>query len=829
MAKQVSSVFLEDWLKDISGYSSTNTFSSKNPFASSARPIIQAWAELRDSIQNQSFHSNHVQALKTLVNSQASLHVAEPQAKLVLSILSSPNFSLPHESYPLLLRLLYVWVRKSTRPSSALIDSAVEAISHCLSSEFDYSKNPLLFSEGVLLLGSLAFVRSASESSKRVCLEFICRLLEEKYPLMGSFEGIVPDVLAGIGYALCSSVNVYYVGTLDFLLGIWGKVGGPQGSLSHGLMILHLIEWVMSYLINSRSLENLTVFSREALETTKEKYVPFAVVMAAAGVLRALNKSASSGLRLDILSRLRVSAEDRIEYVARNLISKTSDFPISQIDLTVSLSLQCLSLALARSGPVSSRSPFFVCLASSLLTEIFPLGRFYAKVLETLRGNPAAMLSNEVKEHLESVPFKEAGTITRVLCNQYVSVDGESQKMVENHIWDYCHYIYTEHRKVALTLRGEKDELLMNMEKIAESAFLMVVVFALTVTKHKFNSKSNQETKVDISVRILAAFSCLEYFRRIRLPEYMDTIRVVVVSIQENDSACVSFVECIPTYIDLTNGPDLNFQCKTEYVWCKDEVQTARILFYLRVIATCIEHLPSPVFGKVVAPTMFLYLGHPNGKVARASHSMFVAFVSLGKESNEEERVSLKEKLVFYYMQRSLLEYPGITPFEGMASGVAALVRHLPAGSPAIFYCVHCLVEKADRLCREDFSQQADMWKSWQGESEPCKKILDLLLRLISMVDIQVLPELMKLLAQLIVQLPKDGQVMVLNELYSLVAESDDVTRKPTLVSWLQSLSYLCFQAKSEGSTSKGKESKEKITYMPSKDHQSHNSLNARL
>ena len=56
----------------------------------------------------------------------------------------------------------------------------------------------------------------------------------------------------------------------------------------------------------------------------------------------------------------------------------------------------------------------------------------------------------------------------------------------------------------------------------------------------------------------------------------------------------------------------------------------------------------------------------------------------------------------------------------------------------------------------------------------------------------QVLPELLKLLAQLIVGLPKDGQNMVLDELYVLVAESDDVTRKPTLVSWLQSLSYLC-------------------------------------
>lgn len=58
----------------------------------------------------------------------------------------------------------------------------------------------------------------------------------------------------------------------------------------------------------------------------------------------------------------------------------------------------------------------------------------------------------------------------------------------------------------------------------------------------------------------------------------------------------------------------------------------------------------------------------------------------------------------------------------------------------------------------------------------------------------QVLPTLMKQLAQLILQLPKHKQNLVLNELYQQVAESDDVTRKPTLVSWLQSLSYLCSQ-----------------------------------
>lgn len=53
---------------------------------------------------------------------------------------------------------------------------------------------------------------------------------------------------------------------------------------------------------------------------------------------------------------------------------------------------------------------------------------------------------------------------------------------------------------------------------------------------------------------------------------------------------------------------------------------------------------------------------------------------------------------------------------------------------------------------------------------------------------------MLKQLAELIIQLPKDGQDALLDEMYSQVAESDDVTRKPVLVSWLQSLSYLCSQ-----------------------------------
>ncbi|KAJ9706720.1 hypothetical protein PVL29_001947 [Vitis rotundifolia] len=738
MAKQAQTPFLEEWLRSHSGSGSSISISSGRPSSVSARAIIQAWTELRDSLQYQSFHPNHFQSLRTLFDSQSSLYVADPQARLLLSILSSSNLSLPHESYPLFLRLLYIWVRKSTKPSSVLVDSAVEVVARLFSIQFDTRKSSSLFSQGILLLGAFSVVPVASEHSKTVCLELLCRLLEEEYQLIGSSEELIPDILGGIGYALSSSGKAHFAQILNSLLGIWGKEGGPHGNVSHGLIILHLIEWVLSSFINSCSLDKINVFSKEFLEISKVSYLPFAVVMAAAGVLRAASKTILSGVGLDTVSNLRTSAEERIEAVARDLISRMGGFTNLVNDPEVGFLLQCVSLALVRSGPVSCRASLLTCLASALLTEIFPLQKFYTKILNHPHDNLAGLMVNEVKEHLGSVPFKEAGAITGVFCNQYVSVDEENKGVVENLIWAYCQNIYLGHRQVALMLRGSEAELLGDLEKITESAFLMVVVFALAVTKHRLNSKFSRENQMEISIRILVSFSCVEYFRRMRLPEYMDTIRGVVVSVQENESACVSFVESMPSYADLTNQKGFSYLQKMEYQWYKDEVQTARILFYLRVIPTCVECLPDLTFRKIVAPIMFLYMGHPNGKVARASHSMFVAFISSGKDANHDERVLLKEQLVFYYIQRSLEGYPDITPFDGMASGVSALVRHLPAGSSAIFYTIHSLIEKANNLCREVLTQEVDLWKNWQGESQPCKKMLELLLRLISLVDVQV-------------------------------------------------------------------------------------------
>lgn len=64
--------------------------------------------------------------------------------------------------------------------------------------------------------------------------------------------------------------------------------------------------------------------------------------------------------------------------------------------------------------------------------------------------------------------------------------------------------------------------------------------------------------------------------------------------------------------------------------------------------------------------------------------------------------------------------------------------------------------------------------------------------------SLQSFPYLLKELAEFVTLLPKEGQDALLDDMHAHVAESDDVTRKPVLVSWLQSLSYLSSQSRSE-------------------------------
>ncbi|KAK7334448.1 hypothetical protein VNO80_26205 [Phaseolus coccineus] len=810
MSSQTHKLFLEKWLTICSATTATASSAAKT----TARAIVQAWTTLRDSLQSPSAEDPQQlhQTLQTLVNSQSSLHVAEPQAKLLLTLLQSPT---SRHSFPLLLTLLYVWVRKSHNLNPTIVDSVLRILSSTPSDD-------AIFPESLLLLGAISSSPSISEKTKTLCLDMMVELLVGVNKSKLFFE--MPRVLAGIGYALSSSVTVHSVEMLGLLFRIWGK---GEGCVAHGLMVLYLFDWIVENLIGFGYSDKMGVLIREGFGRFKEEHASFAVFMAAVGVLRALERR---GVGAGLVSGMGVKdcVVGRIEGLVSDLVSRRLRFGYSDDNEGDGveedrLLLRCVSLGLARTVAFSGHSSLFVSLALALLSEIFPLPRLYQSVFEK-SGESGGVELKEVRELLDGVLFKEAGAVTGVLCGQYALADEESKNAVENLMWEYCRDVYSGHMRLAVMLKGEKDVLLEGLEKIAESAFLMVVVFALAVTKHKLNTSFAQEIQMDVSLKILVSFSCMEYFRHVRLPEYLETIRKVVAGVK-NEQACTSFVNSMPSYSDLTNSPDQ----KTNYLWSKNEVQTARILFCLRVIPTFVECLPSLVFRNIVAPITFLYMEHPNDKVARASHSVFMTFMTMGKDSEENDKASLKEQLVFHYMQRSLVGYPGITPFEGMASGVVGMVQHLPAGSPAIFYCIHSLVEKANKLCSEVFTHEADAWKKWQGEPEPSKKLMDLLLRLVFLVDIQVLSDLMKLLAQLITKLPRDAQNIVLNELYSQVADSDDVVRKPILVSWLQSLSYLCTKATDQNASYRKSKSGDSLTLTSIADPSNSGRTNARL
>ncbi|MQM12533.1 hypothetical protein Taro_045451 [Colocasia esculenta] len=789
---QAQQTFLEDWLRSSGGAPNSSTSPPPSQPASRARAILHAWAELRDySASSPADHCRCLDALRTLLDAQDSVHVADPQAKLLLSILSSPSPS-PPECLPPIFRLLYIWVRRSARPAPPLLESAASAASSILSPPAPFP------AQGILLLGALSAAPGLSEASRGVCLDRLCRLLEEERGAIGSAEELVPEVLAGIGYALLRSKGDYFTRVLYSLFGIWGGEVGPRANLAHGLMILSLVEWLVAGFINSRAMGSIELLCRGVSAENLEvgKCARFPIVMASAGILRAFRR-VPPGNTLQLSASLRRSIEGSVAAVANYVLSRTRNGSVLDDDPETRCLLQCIAVGLARCGPFNFHAPVLLCVCLALLNEFFPFLSFFRRVLESPNLGAWDLCLKQVRGHAGSILFKEAGAVSGVLCNMYFFADGGSQAAVENYVWGHCEEFYGKHRLVALLLKGRQEELLRGLDEIAESFFLMVVLFSAEATKRKLEPKISCEIKSGVSVRVLISFSCIEYQRRIRLPEYTDAVRRAVLALQENGTACVSFVESMPSYVELISVPGSDSLAGKTYVWSEDEVQTARMLFYLRVIPTCITHIPGDIFGQAVAPTMFLYMHHQLEKVARASHSVFAAFISSGKDYDENDEMGLKEKLVFYYMQRSLDAYPGATPFEGMASGVAALVRHLPAGSPATFYCVNSLIEKVTVLCGRAMSQDAEFWKNWQRDSEPCKKVLDLLLRLISLVDIQVLPYLLKLLAQFIGQLPKEGQNVILGDLHAHVADSDDVVRKPTLVSWLQSLCYLSSQMNS--------------------------------
>ncbi|PAN03739.1 hypothetical protein PAHAL_1G018400 [Panicum hallii] len=737
--------------------------------------ILSAWSRLREP--SSSSPAVALAALETLHLHRRALRLSSAHVALLLPLLplhprlvapllaTSPHLlpaSLP-DSLPVSPRLLLLGARafaKSAKdpPSGASLGSAT-------------AKN-------------LGGGESASGHDDDPVLA-VGRMLEDVEQGGQSIDDLDHLALAGIGYALASADEVQFRRILVSLLRICGRIG----NLAVGVRVLKLVEWLVMGFVESRKMRKVQVlFEMISPETCEsEGYVLFPVVMAACGGLRAL-RVASARYRLDFDPRLKEAPERTIRFAAERVVLEGR--PADDQHILV----QCVTLGLTQCGRVMFHEPVLQCICMGLLKELLPLPGMLRMSVESVEGNAADVVKAKVNQHLDSVLFKEAGPVTGVLCNHYSYAGSMAKEFVETCVWEYAQEIYCHLRAAVLLHRGKQDDLITAIDKIAEASFLMVVVFAAEVTKHRLIAKSLEGFQPEVAAKILVAFSCVEHLRRLRLPEYTEAVRRAVLANQENAAAVTLFIESMPSYAELTSQPDFPSLAGTRYIWHKDEVQTSRILFYLRVVPTCVGLIPAHMIRDKVASIMFLYLQHSNEKVTSASHSVMVSFLSSGNDADQDDRTILKEQLIFYYIKRSLEAYPGVTPFDGLASGVAAIVRHIPAGSPAILFCIHSLVVKAKDLCDTAKVQDKSLWRSWEESTEPCKKTLDLLLRLIFLVDIQSFPYLLKELAEFVTLLPKEGQDALLDDMHAHVAESDDVTRKPVLVSWLQSLSYISSQ-----------------------------------
>ncbi|KAF8685843.1 hypothetical protein HU200_043754 [Digitaria exilis] len=749
--------------------------------------ILSAWSRLRDTTSS-SAPADALAALETLHLHRRALRLSSAHVALLLPLL------------PLHPRL---------------VAPLLAASAHLLPASLPAS---LPTSPRLLLLGARAFARSAKDlpsgsslgNSASTAMNrgggesaighddddpvvAVRRMLKDVELGGQSIDDLDHLALAGIGYTLAASDEVQFRRIFVSLFRICRRIG----NLDVGVRVLKLVEWLVMGFVESRKMRKIQVLF-EMISPEKcegEDYVLFPIVMAACGGLRAL-RVASARYRLNFDPQLKEAPERTIQFAAEKAVSEGRRSADQRV------LVQCVALGLTQCGQVMFHESVLQCVCMGLLKELLPLPDMLRMSVESAEANLVEVVK-VVNQHLNSVLFKEAGPVTGVLCNQYSYAGDKAKNFVETCVWEYAHEIYCHLRAAVLLHRGKQDDLLTAIDKIAEASFLMVVVFAAKVAKHRLNPKSSEGFQPEVAARILVAFSCVEHLRRLRLPEYTEAVRRAVLAYQENAAAISLFIESMPSYTELTSKPDLPTFAGTTYIWHSDEVQTSRILFYLRVVPTAVGLIPLHMIRDKVASIMFLYLQHSNEKVTSASHSVMVSFLSSGSDTDQDDRAALKEQLTFYYIMRSLEAYPGVTPFDGIASGVATLVRNLPAGSAAVFFCIHSLVVKAKDLCEIAKVQNKSLWRSWEESTDPCKKILDLLLRLIFLVDIQSFPYLLKELAEFMALLPKEGQDALLNDMHAHVAESDDVTRKPVLVSWLQSLSYISSQSSNSESRSK--------------------------
>ncbi|GAQ84329.1 hypothetical protein KFL_001850040 [Klebsormidium nitens] len=285
--------------------------------------------------------------------------------------------------------------------------------------------------------------------------------------------------------------------------------------------------------------------------------------------------------------------------------------------------------------------------------------------------------------------------------------------------------------------------------------------------------------------------------------------------------------------------------------WARDAVRAARVHFMLRVLGPCVEKIGDEPFAHAVLPMLLLYLLHPSAPVSRSAHALFAAFLDSREafrrefeaernggtartggtewsspdldsawqpppktsilqrlnllspqhnaKSDPPRDVSVAERAALFYVQRSLGGFPGLTSFEAFTAGVAAVVRHVPPGSPAIVLSLRRIAAAA-----KDLFARGVPYVPPEGEANGEKgkapqegsrggQLTRLLVHLIPIVDIQVLTGLLHETEAVVLFISdQSAQQAALAELYEVLAANEDYTRKAHCTVWYQQLAAKC-------------------------------------
>ncbi|KAH8944402.1 hypothetical protein BDL97_13G108100 [Sphagnum fallax] len=891
---------LEEWLVKASAPPPSSVAASGAAAASSsgassrtsnigppARQIAQVWGEIRACLQRGELEPAHAEALSVIHHYRKSLHIADPQVKLLVGILTGvgcKDTQLLGQARASVALVLCAWLHKllahplsatgAAPPMQQSYESTLAlVVENTCKALQDFPVSDAYVCEAILLLGKSSGAPQSSQSLRQQCRQVVALELVKRKSVI--VQRSVWNAIAGAGYAMAGvhDGTAAMASIFRALLSLWSfeskgreKTVEDYPPLHDVLMVFHLLEYqglalsasaFSSTLSSSQQRDNLrseeedrtrklwNLVAHAMTDASSPHATQCTALMAAAGLRQGLDPrrqetltQKNSAIRhhhpreewhdilhsldelvigfcekaLGSLQRIRGfsdPSDTNWGFVNQAMLLRdTGDF-VKQLQHK----LRCISLAVSRNRFFPPNSLILQSLVIVLLNDLLSLHNIYIAQTNDLQRQMMTMDSHHTGsalgvalEHLEmkvkGTLFQEVGAIARALCEQYKLANEETQVHTELGLWAFLQDLYTNHRCFR-SLSGRAPEASTGaLEKVLISTFMTVLMFF---------SRAIEDTTAgckmfggERAAQALDCLSCVEFCRHVQMQEYGALVKRTVLLVSMNQTATIAFVRFLPPYNSIIHGPGNPQVNERVYHWSLDEVQTARMSFYLRVLPLCLRKLPEAIFANTVAPIMFLYLQHPLEAVAKASHSLFASFLTTETEDkvkysltalgNEPPEAELREQLAVYYIERALEKFPAGTLFDALVFGIAAIMYQLPPGSPAAVHCIQVLVQKAIALQSMQNQSKSQEERSDKGVdmSEDAEKIQLLLLHLILRVDLQILPELLKQMARLILGLPTEAaRSAALEDAFEIITSTNDYTRKPMIIPWLQSLAFL--------------------------------------